>query len=66
MLFLNTFRKARVIFRTSPCLVLERVHCFMKMADSLQSLFQAIALAGNERELRHCFMDAISDNFNVQ
>jgi hypothetical protein len=36
------------------------------MANSLQSLFQAIALAGNERELRHCFMDGISDNFDVR
>ncbi|NEU75606.1 LuxR family transcriptional regulator [Hassallia byssoidea VB512170] len=36
------------------------------MAKSLQSLFQAIALARNEQELRHRFMDGISDNFDVQ
>jgi DNA-binding CsgD family transcriptional regulator len=36
------------------------------MANSLQSLFQAIAFARNERELRHCLMDGISGHFDVQ
>ncbi|NDJ25230.1 LuxR family transcriptional regulator [Nostoc sp. B(2019)] len=36
------------------------------MANSLHNLFQALASARDQRELRLCFMDGVGDHFSVQ